>query len=155
MDTEGGIFEATLRPSDRASDRASDRPIDRAIERSSDRAIEGAIERPSDRTNERPSDRVTERPSDRTIERPSVRANMNIVSLTFDNLWPFTATTITTDCEIISCSTYSGVHGNKYIQQIICLPRVEFLRRHSVHPIERWNDRANDCYVLLHLLTKM
>ena len=72
--TDGGFFEATLRPSDRAIeqviDRSTERSSDRAIERSSERAIE----RPSDRTNERPSDRATERPSDRAIERPSVRA---------------------------------------------------------------------------------
>ena len=38
--TEGGIFEATLRPSDRAMERSSDRAIDRSTERSNDRAIE-------------------------------------------------------------------------------------------------------------------
>ena len=47
--TEGGIFEATLRPSDRAMERSSDRLIDRAIERSSDRATE----RPGERATER------------------------------------------------------------------------------------------------------
>ena len=64
--TEGGIFEATLRPSDRTSDRASDRAIDGSTERSSDRAGE----RPSDRAAERSSDRATDdRESDRASDR--------------------------------------------------------------------------------------
>ena len=41
--TEGGIFEATVRPSDRAIERSSDRASDdRASDRASDRAIDGA-----------------------------------------------------------------------------------------------------------------
>ena len=88
--TEGGFSEATLRPSDRASDRESDRPIDRAIERTSDRAIERAIERPSDRATDRPSDRAIERSSDRAseraidrqfIKRPSNRTTATLVFL--------------------------------------------------------------------------
>ena len=43
-DAEGGIFEATLRPSDRAIARASDRAIDRSTERSTDRAVERSSE---------------------------------------------------------------------------------------------------------------
>ena len=57
LTTEGGIFKATLRPSDRTIDRASDG------------AIEGSTERSSDRAIERPSDQAMERPSDRAIER--------------------------------------------------------------------------------------
>ena len=79
--TEGGIFEAILRPGpgdwaieraiERPSERSSDRASDRAIERSSDRAIERAIERASQRANERASDRAI----DRAIERSTDNKN--------------------------------------------------------------------------------
>ena len=79
-ESEGGIFETTLRPSDRAINRASDRAIDRSTRRSSDRAIErssdGATERTSDRATERPSDGATDRSSDRASDdRASDRAS--------------------------------------------------------------------------------
>ena len=65
LTTEGGIFEATLRLSDRAIERSSERSIDRA----SDRPIERSCERSSERPRERSSDRATERSSDRATGR--------------------------------------------------------------------------------------
>ena len=62
--TEGATFEATLRPSDRSSERA----IDRSTERSNDRAIE----RSSDRATERA---MIERSTARAIERSTVIAS--------------------------------------------------------------------------------
>ena len=60
--TEGGIFEATLRPSDRATDRAVDRSSDRSSERSTDGT--------SDRTSGRESDRA-KRPNKGGNDRPN------------------------------------------------------------------------------------